>query len=134
MATSLYTSFLTRLLNGTMGNLTTATLKLAAVTSSYIPDVSNHTTLESISSYVLGTTTLSSVTVTNGVLTCANPIFSGITSGTATYVVLYLDSGTASTSYLIGYDGSATNLPLTFTGSSVSCTINASGLVKLVQD
>ena len=38
-------------------------------------------------------------------------------SGTATQLVLYKDTGTPATSTLIGYDNTATNLPITFDGT-----------------
>ena len=130
MSYTVYTPALSKMLTATLGNLTTSTLKSAAVTESYTFSA-DHANYSNISSYVLGTATLAGATVVNGVLDVDDFTFTGISAGTAKALIIYVDSGTANTSWLIGYDSSATNLPLTFTGASVLVTVNASGLLSL---
>lgn len=129
MATNVYPSFLKNVLLGRFGDMTAATLKCAAVSSTYVYD-STDTCLTDISSSILGSVTLTSVSVATGELDIGNFTFSGISSGTAGSLIYYLDSGTASTSYLITYDSSATNLPYTFSGVNVLVTA-PSYLLKL---
>ena len=129
MATNVYPSFLTNVLLGLFGNMTTGTLKCAAVSSAYTYD-STDTSLDDISANVLGSVTLTSVTAALGELDVGNFTFTGISSGTAASLIYYLDSGTASTSYLIAYDSSATNLPYAFSGVDVLVTA-PSYLLKL---
>jgi hypothetical protein len=129
MALNFYSSFETNLLLGRFGNMTTATLKCAAVSSSYTYSEA-HTSFSDISAFVLGSVTLSDVVVSSGQLSSSDFTFSGISSGTAASLVYYLDSGTPSTSYLILYDSSATNLPYTFTGTDVIVSAPAY-LIKL---
>lgn len=100
------------------------TIKCSVVTSGYVYD-EDHETLEDISDYVLGTATLASLVVSGGELTCANFAFTGVASGTGAALVYYVSSGTPSTSYLLGYDDSATNLPYVFTGPDVPVTAPA---------
>ncbi|MFA5379765.1 MAG: hypothetical protein WC455_28660 [Dehalococcoidia bacterium] len=119
-----YLTTANKLLLSSLGDLSAATIKCAIVTSSYVYD-EDHETLEDISDYVLGEATLTSLAVSGGELTCANFAFTGISSGTGAALVYYTSSGTPSTSYLLGYDSSATNLPYTFTGSDVPVTAPA---------
>ncbi len=130
MSYTVYTPALSKMLTATLGNLTSVTLKCAAVTESYVFSAA-HTSYSDISSHVLGTATLTGVAVTDGTLDASDFTFTGISSGTAKAIILYVDSGTASTSWLIGYDSSATNLPFTFSGASVLVTVNTSGLLTL---
>lgn len=131
MATSFYTSAFTKLLMGSLGNLSTVTIKCAAVSASYVPNVSSDSYYTAISSYVIESVTLTGVSVTSGVLTCNNFTFSGTNAGTAAMLVYYVDTGTAGTSSLIGYDSSASNLPVTFNGSAVVVTVPSAGLIGL---
>lgn len=101
----------------------TDTLKLALVGSGYTPNTgaAGDQWYTAISSYVIGTpVALSSVTSSGGTLSAATVTFTGVpATSTIDYLVLYKDTGTASTSQLIGIWDTATGLPLT-TGSSTS--------------
>jgi hypothetical protein len=129
MALNFYPSFENNILLGKFGDMTAATLMCAAVSGSYIYS-SSHTSLSDITDYVLGAVALTGASVASGQLSTDDFTFSGISSGTVTSLIYYLDSGTASTSFLILYDSSATNLPYTFTGTDVLVTAPAY-LVKL---
>jgi hypothetical protein len=71
---------------------------------------------------------LTGKTFTNGAFDSDDPIFSGVTGDTVEAIILYVDTGTASTSALIMYqDTGVTGLPLTPDGSDVQIVVDAAG-------
>ena len=131
MAHFVYTSALSKLLTATLGNLTSVTVKCAAVTSAYTPAQTTDDTLTDLGSSVIEAVTLRNVTVTDGILICDNFEFTGTNSGTCVAFVYYISTGVPSTSYLLSYDGDVTNLPVTFSGSVVAVSVPSSGLISL---
>lgn len=116
----------------------TDTIKVMLVSSTYTPSVSGHATKADItnevtgSNYTAGGATLSSVTLTESggttTLDAADVTWSMHASGfsNARYAIVYKDSGTASTSSLLGYldmDANKSNVAGDFTLSW-----NASGI------
>jgi hypothetical protein len=66
---------------------------------------------------------LASKTYTGGVLDAADGLFPTVAAGAAcNALVLYNDTGTPSTSRLIGYEDSATGLPVTPNGTDIPVT------------
>lgn len=63
--------------------------------------------------------TLTGKSTTAGVFDAADPTFSGLTGNTFEGVLIYKDTGTASTSPLIAYFNSGDNLPFTPSGTDV---------------
>ena len=100
-------------------DLGAGTFKIALCTSAYSADTSDSGDdfFDDVSG-VLTTVTLTSV-VWNIAreFSAADATVTDPGSGTATQIVLYKDTGVASTSPLIGYDNTATNLPITFDGT-----------------
>lgn len=74
---------------------------------------------------------LTSKGVTNGTATAANVTFTGVSGSQATAMVVYKDTGTASTSTLIAFIDSATNFPVTPNGGDIIISWNASGIFTL---
>jgi hypothetical protein len=128
-------------------NLATGTIKCLLVTNSYTPTTSSDTSLATTGVYSNQVSTgtgyadrgpaLTSPTVTGPssdtiTFSCSNIVFSqdastGFTN--AQYAILYQDSGTNSTSYLICYanlGGSMSN-----TGGSLTLQISGSGVFSL---
>lgn len=119
MANTLYPLGKQAFLSGAI-DLTSATVKVAMVTSSYSYS-SSHQYYSDVTpgSNVVGTPqTLASKTVTNGVFDAADISFVSL-SATATinYLVVYKDSGSNSTSPLIALLDSGTGLPISLTTS-----------------
>ncbi len=75
--------------------------------------------------------TLGSKTFTNGVFDCADATFTAVTGATAEAVVIFVDSGTASTDYLVAYVDTGSNLPVTPNGGNITAQWNASGVFAL---
>ena len=74
---------------------------------------------------------LGSKTFTDGVFDSADITFTAISGATAEAIVLFIDSGTPSTDYLIAYIDSGTGLPVTPNGGDINVTVNASGWFTL---
>ena len=75
---------------------------------------------------------LASKTVTNGVFDAADVTFSAVTGDPSEILVIYKDTGTASTSPLIAYfDTGVTGLPVTPNGGDITVTWHASGIFAL---
>lgn len=136
----LYNNFKEQLMLGTYnlgggGN----TIKVALV-SGYTPNIDTHQTFadvvaneESGTGYTARGATLGSQTVTQddtnnrAVFDGANTTFTGLDVGTPSHAIVYKDTGTNSTSHLIGYWelGRASN------GGDYTLAWNAVGLVEL---
>ena len=63
---------------------------------------------------------LASKTNVGGVFDAADAVISAVTGVQSEYLVLYKDTGTASTSKLIAYIDTATGLPVTPTGADIT--------------
>lgn len=74
---------------------------------------------------------LASKTFTNGVFDAADVTFSAVTGATVEAVVVFIDSGTPSTDYLVAFIDTGTNLPVTPNGGDITIQWNASGLFSL---
>lgn len=75
---------------------------------------------------------LTSKTVTGGTADAADVTFSAVSGDQCEAIVLYKDTGTASTSRLIAYiDTASSGLPVTPNGGDITVTWNASGIFKL---
>ena len=96
------------------------TLKAVLVPSGYSYSV-NHEFLSDLGSTLNTAQTLATKTVLNGAFDAADVNFAALTSSTAKAVVLYKDTGTASTSPLIAYIDQITGFP--FTGNGGDCLV-----------
>ncbi len=75
---------------------------------------------------------LASKTFTGGVFDSADPSFTAVTGDVSEALILYIDTGTPSTSRLIAfYDAGVTGLPVTPNGGDINITVNASGWFAL---
>lgn len=106
-------------------DLKTDTIKVALVTSSYTPTVATDQFWSAVSANALGTPqVLTWSSTTGGVYKAgATTVFTSVPAGTATYLVVYKDTGTTSTSPLLAIFDTVTGLPVTSTGSSFNVTI-----------
>lgn len=75
---------------------------------------------------------LASKTFTNGTFDSADPSFTAVTGDVSEALILFIDTGTASTSRLIAfYDTGVGGLPVTPNGGDINVTVNASGWFSL---
>jgi hypothetical protein len=131
MANALYDTGRDAFLNGDI-DYTNDTIKMVLVSNGYTPDLANHSFYSSVSSNVVGTPqALTSKTTSAGVANCADVSFGAVTSGsTISYILLYKDTGTASTSQLIALYDTAVGLPFATSGAEITIKID-SGANKL---
>lgn len=135
MSSALYPKFKESLLSGAL-NLTTANIKCVLVDSADYTYSSSHQFLSDIASAgrVATTANLSSKTVTNGVFDAADTTFASATGDQSEAIVLYVDTGTATTSNLICYIDTVTGpvaLSVTPNGGNIDVTWAAGGIFAL---
>lgn len=133
MANALYPKWKEQLLQFTANNnLSAGTVKAALVTAGYTYS-SAHQFYSSASASAVGTPqTLGTKTFTNGVFDAADVTYTAVTGSQATGIVIYVDTGTTTTSPLVAYiDTGVTNLPVTPNGGDINIVWNASGIFAL---
>ncbi|MBK7424293.1 MAG: hypothetical protein IPJ48_15110 [Propionivibrio sp.] len=131
MANLLYPLFKQRLLSPGI-DLSSVTLRAVLVDTGTYTYSAAHDAYDDLAG-VVGTEsgTLGSKTFTNGVFDCADATFTAVTGATAEAVVIFVDSGTASTDYLVAYVDTGSNLPVTPNGGDITAQWNASGVFAL---
>lgn len=76
-------------------------------------------------------TTVGSKTFVGGLLDGADVSFTGVTGDPCEALILFLDTGTPTTSRLVAYfDTGVTGLPVTPNGGNISITWNAAGIIQ----
>ena len=100
------------------------TIKVALVdTAVYTVNLSTHDFYDDVSAGVVGTPqTLGTKTITAGVADAADVTFTAVSGASCEAIVIYKDTGTPSTSQLIAYIDTATNLPVTPNGGDIGIT------------
>ncbi|MEU0937614.1 hypothetical protein [Embleya sp. NPDC005971] len=121
MANSLYPSAKQAFLSAGI-NLTSDTVKAVLVDTGAYTYSAAHANLSDVPAPARIATSgaLASKTITNGVFDAADVTITGVTGTTVEAIVVYKDTGTASTSSLIAYIDSGTGLPYTPNGADVT--------------
>lgn len=126
MANALYNFGRESFLNGTI-SWTNDNIKVALVdTDNYSVNTGTHQHFSDVNAnegaIVAISPNLSSTTATAGVADAADVTFSAVSGSTAQAIVIYKDTGNQSTSPLIAYIDTGTNLPITPDGSDITIT------------
>lgn len=87
--------------------------------ASYTPDTAANQFLSDLSGVVATSGNLASKTTTDGVADAADVTFSSVTGNQSEFIVVYQDTGEASTSRLIALVDTATGLPVTPNGGDI---------------
>ena len=134
MANSMYAKGREAFLEGSIAALSD-TLKINLTSSSYTPNLSTDQFLNIISggAIIAAGVTLTSVTGAAGTLSAANTVFTSVSGSAASYVVLYKDTGSSSTSPLIGLIDTATGLPVTPNGGNITVAWAAGAVFTLFE-
>jgi hypothetical protein len=75
---------------------------------------------------------LAGKTVTNGTFDCDNWTWTAVTGDPCEAVIIYIDTGVASTSRLVAFlDTGITGLPVTPNGGDINFTVDAAGLFTI---
>ncbi|WP_338891687.1 hypothetical protein [Aeromonas rivipollensis] len=119
MANALYDKGREKFLTGAI-NASADTLKCALIKDTYAPTLGSDEFFSTLSSHVVGTPqTLTSKTVTGGVLDAADVTFSAVPTAAVKYCAIYKDTGSAATSPLIALFDSAAGLPVSTNGGDI---------------
>jgi hypothetical protein len=124
MANSLYDNGRESFLRGEI-SWNTDDIKVAlADAADYTPSLSGDQFLDDIPGAAIEATSanLAAKSTTAGVADAGDFTFSAVTGDECEYLVIYQDSGVASTSRLIGLIDTATNLPVTPNGGDIDVT------------
>ena len=106
-------------------NWMTDTIKVILVdTGAYTPQTAVHQYLAdiSIAARIAGPVTLTSKTTTGGAADGADVTFTSVTGPSIEAIVIYIDTGTESTSPLVAFIDTATGLPITPNGGDIIVT------------
>lgn len=109
------------------------TIKVAGCSSGYTANLSTHQFLSDVTNIQATTVALTGKTGTAGVAKASNSVFAAATGSAITQLVIYKDTGTASTSPLIARIDTATGLPVTPNGGDINITwdTGSNGIFKL---
>jgi len=124
MANALYDKGRESFLNGDI-DWTADNIKVVLVdTADYTVDLVNHDFLDDVAAggRVATSGNLASKTTVAGVADAADVVLSTVTGDPSEALVIYKDTGTASTSNLIAYIDTATGLPVTPNGGDITIT------------
>ena len=124
MANTLYDFARQRFLEAQI-NWMTDTIKVLLVdTGAYTPQTAVHQYLSDISgsARIAGPVTLTSKTTTGGAADAADVTFTSVTGPSIEAIVIYIDTGTESTSPLVAFIDTATGLPITPNGGDIIVT------------
>jgi ApbE superfamily uncharacterized protein (UPF0280 family) len=120
MANALYGKGREKFLTGDIA-WDTDNIKVSLVdTGTYTVVIDTHEFYSDLSGVVADSGNLASKTFALGVADAADVTFSSVTGSSAEALVIWKDTGTASTSPLIAYIDTATNLPITPNGGDIT--------------
>jgi len=121
MANQLYTTYKTAALKGDVDLVNDTISAVLVDTDDYTPDQTNHQFLDDIPSGArVASATLSNTSVSAGVFDADNVTFTNVSGDECEALVIYQDTGTASTSQLVAYIDSANGLPVTPNGGDIT--------------
>ena len=124
MANTLYDLARQRFLEAQI-NWMTDTIKVLLVdTGAYTPQTSVHQYLSDIptSARIAGPITLTAKSTTGGAADAADVTFTAVSGTSIEAIIIYVDTGTESTSPLIAFIDTATGLPITPNGGDIIVT------------
>jgi len=133
MANAIYPLYKQALLDAsTNSDVNDGTVKVALVDTGTYTYSAAHDFLDDLSGVVGTAQTIANTTVAAGVFDGDNVTFTAVSGATVEALVIYIDTGTPSTSRLVAYiDTGQTGLPVTPNGGDITVTWNASGIFAL---
>jgi hypothetical protein len=123
MANALYDKGREGILDGSIA-VPGDTIKCLLATSGYTPNTATHQNVSDVTTgnIVVRSSAFTSKTETGGVFDAADITFTAVTGSAASYIIIYKDTGTDSTSRLIAIIDTATGLPVTPNGGDITIT------------
>jgi len=134
MANALYDKYAKLILDADLDMLVDNLKVVLVDTATYTVNLNTDDFLDDIpvGERVATSANMSTKTTTDGVFDADDITFSSVTGDECEAVVIYKDTGTASTSPLIAYIDTATGLSVVPNGGDITITWNASGIFSLV--
>ena len=133
MANKVYPKYKEALLQASANSALTGTLKVALIDAAdYTYDDSHQFFSDVAGAAVVGTPqTLANKTYVNGILDADDATIPSVSGDQSEALLLYLDTGTNSTSRLVAYiDTGVTGLPVTPNGGDINIGWNAAGIIQ----
>lgn len=133
MANAIYPKYKEALLDGlTNIDVNDGTVKVALCDTGTTAYSAAHDFYDDVSSATVGTPqTIGTTTVTNGLFDGDNVTFTAVSGATVEALIIYIDTGTPSTSRLVAFIDTATGLPVTPNGGDITVTWDAAGIFQL---
>lgn len=133
MANAIYPKYKEAIIQSSTNSSLTGTVKVALVDTGTYTYNAAHDFYDDVSAAVVGTPgTLGTKTYTDGVFDAADITFTAVSGNSVEAIVIYIDTGTPSTSRLVAYmDTGFTGLPVTPNGGNITINWNASGIFAL---
>lgn len=128
MSNALYDNARARYLIGVSSWMTENIKAILVDTTVYSVNLSAHQTIGDVGTvgsspcFITGAVALTNKAAVAGAASAANVTFSAVTGNTADAIILFNDTGTVSTSYLIAYIDTGTGLPITPNGGDIIVT------------
>jgi len=135
MANAIYPKYKEALLTGDSNiDLESGDVKVILIDTADYTYSAAHDFLDDVAGAAIVATSanLASKTITNGVFDSDNPSFTNVSGDESEALIIYIDTGVASTSRLVAYyDTGVTGLPVTPNGADIQVSVNASGWFSL---
>lgn len=126
MASVIYPKYKEALLTGSSNiSLTTGTVKVDLIDTGTYTYSAAHDFYDDVSGSVATTGALANKTVTSGVFDADDTSWSAVSGATAEALIIWIDTGTPSTSRLVAYIDSGTGLPVTPNGNNINLTFDS---------
>lgn len=132
MANTVYPKYMEAVIQASSGSSLAGTLKAVLIDTADYTYSAAHDFYDDVSAGAVGTPgTIGSKTYTNGLLDGADVTYTAVTGDPCEAIIIFLDTGTPSTSRLVAYlDTGVTGLPVTPNGGDITITWNASGIIQ----
>lgn len=133
MANALYPIWKSALLQASANSALTGTVKAALIDVGVYTYNVAHDFWDDAAPGVVGTpVSIANHTYANGIFDGDDVVFTAVTGASVEAIIIYIDTGTPSTSRLVAYiDTGVTGLPVTPNGGNISVAWNASGIFQL---
>jgi len=132
MTNRIYPKWKEALLQGSSDSTLNGTVKVALIDTGTYTYNAVHNMLDDISGVVGTAQTLASKTYTNGYFDAGDAVFSAVSGATVEALIIYIDTGTPSTSRLVAYlDTGFTGLPVTPNGGDITVQWDAAGIFRI---
>jgi hypothetical protein len=132
MANTVYPKYMEAVIQASSDSSLAGTLKAVLIDTADYTYSAAHDFYDDVSAGAVGTPqTIGSKTYTNGLLDGADVTYTAVTGDPCEAIIIFLDTGTPSTSRLVAYlDTGVGGLPVTPNGGDVNITWNASGIIQ----